>query len=43
MAEQLTKTTASKFAEPMFERQFPQLAEAERPSDLGQLSQLRRQ
>ncbi len=28
MAEHLTKASASKFAEPMFERQFPQLAEA---------------
>ncbi len=42
MAEQLTKTTASKFAEPMFERQFPKLAESDRSNDLGQLGQLRR-
>ena len=41
MAEQLTKTTASKFAEPMFARQFPHLSEAAPPSDLNQLSQLR--
>ncbi|MEX0641828.1 MAG: rod-binding protein [Pirellulales bacterium] len=43
MSEQLTKTTASKFAEPMFERQFPHLAEAKAASDLSQLTQLRRQ
>ena len=43
MTEQLTKASASKFAEPMFERQFPHLAESLRPSnDLGQLSQLSR-
>ncbi len=43
MAEQLTKQSASKFAEPMFERQFPQLAEAKTTSGLNDLSQLRRQ
>jgi hypothetical protein len=43
MAEQLTKTTASKFAEPMFARQFPRLAESgSASSELGQLTQLRR-
>ncbi len=43
LTEQLTKTTASKFAEPMFERQFPSLANADRASnDLGQLAQLPR-
>jgi len=43
MTEELTKTTASKFAEPMFERQFPHLAESLRSSnDLDQLSQLSR-
>jgi hypothetical protein len=42
MAEQLTKTTASKFAEPMFERQFPRLAEAKAASDLSQLDDLPR-
>jgi peptidoglycan hydrolase FlgJ len=43
MTEQLTKSTASKFAEPMFERQFPHLAESLRSSnDLGQLAQLPR-
>ena len=31
MAEHLTKATASKFAEPMFERQFPHLASGEEP------------
>lgn len=43
MSEQLTKTTASKFAEPMFERQFPGLVQAGKPSDLSQLMQLHRQ
>jgi hypothetical protein len=42
MAEELTRTTATKFAEPMFERQFPQLADAKHTSDLGQLAQLSR-
>ena len=42
MSEQLTKSTASKFAEPMFERQFPQYAEANRSSGLDQLGQLSR-
>jgi Rod binding domain-containing protein len=43
MTEQLTKATASKLAEPMFERQFPHLAEAQRPaSGLDQLSALSR-
>ena len=43
MTEELTKSTASKFAEPMFERQFPGLAASLKPSnDLGQLSQLSR-
>jgi len=43
MAEQLTKASASKFADPMFERQFPQLAEAMPVGGLNELSQLRRQ
>jgi Rod binding domain-containing protein len=43
MTEHLTKASASKFAEPMFERQFPQLAEAKPASGLDELSQLRRQ
>lgn len=43
MTEQLTATTASKLAEPMFERQFPHLAENKRPaSDFDQLSALPR-
>jgi Rod binding domain-containing protein len=43
MAEHLTKASASKFADPMFERQFPQLAETKPASGLEGLSQLRRQ
>jgi peptidoglycan hydrolase FlgJ len=42
MTEQLTKTTASRFAEPMFERQFPSLAEASGSNALGQLAELPR-
>jgi Rod binding domain-containing protein len=42
MAEQLTKASASKFAEPMFERQFPQLAETSSNSSLHQLEGLSR-
>src|SRR3954466_2026097 len=40
MSEHLTKASASKLAEPMFERQFPQFAEAKPVSELDQLSQL---
>ena len=43
MSEHLTKASASKLAEPMFERQFPQFAEAKLASGLDGLSQLRRQ
>jgi hypothetical protein len=43
MAEHLTKTSASKFSGPMFDRQFPQYTEAKPVSGLDQLSQLRRQ
>ena len=43
MSEHLTKASASKLADPMFERQFPQLAEAKPASGLDELSQLRRQ
>ncbi len=43
MSEHLTKASASKLAEPMFERQFPQFAEAMPASGLDGLSQLRRQ
>jgi Rod binding domain-containing protein len=43
MAQQMTKTTASTFAQPMFERQFPQFAETKTPAnDLGQLAALSR-
>lgn len=43
MAENLTKTTASKFSEPMFERQFPRFAKsAEVAGDFGQLNLLPR-
>ena len=43
MSQELTKTTASKFADPMFARQFPHLAEAEKASSsLAQLAQLPR-
>jgi peptidoglycan hydrolase FlgJ len=43
MSEHLTKASASKFADPMFDRQFPQLAEAKPASGLDELSILRRQ
>jgi hypothetical protein len=43
MAENLTKTSAAKFSEPMFNRQFPHLAETKPASGLYELSQLRRQ
>src|SRR5215210_5349019 len=43
MSEHLTKASASTFADPMFERQFPQLAEVKSASGLAELSQLRRQ
>ena len=42
LAEHLTEASATRFAEPMFERQFPHLVEQNRPSDLSQLTQLRR-
>lgn len=43
MAQELTKSTAATFAEPMFERQFPQFAASKgSESALGQLSQLSR-
>jgi Rod binding domain-containing protein len=42
MAQELTKTSASKFAEPMFERQFPSLAAAKATSGLEQLDNLYR-
>ena len=43
MSEHLTKASASKFAEPMFERQFPQFAEAKPANGLEELSHLQRQ
>jgi Rod binding domain-containing protein len=42
LAEHLTEASAAKFAEPMFERQFPQFAAAGRAGDVGGLTQLRR-
>jgi hypothetical protein len=42
LAEHLTEASASRFAEPMFERQFPHLAKQASPNDLSQLMQLRR-
>jgi Rod binding domain-containing protein len=43
MAQELTKSTAATFAEPMFERQFPQFAERGSASnDFEQLAQLQR-
>ena len=43
MAEHMTKASASKFADPLFERQFPQFAESKSTSGLDVLSQLPRQ
>jgi Rod binding domain-containing protein len=42
MAQEMTKASASKLADPMFERQFPNFAEKTPAHDLGQLSQLMR-
>jgi hypothetical protein len=42
MTEHLTKASASKLAEPMFERQFPHLAGRPANSDLRQLDSLHR-
>jgi flagellar protein FlgJ len=42
LSEHLTETSAERFANPMFERQFPQFAEKKAPSGFDQLSQLRR-
>src|SRR3954468_7845443 len=42
MAQHLTKASASKFADPMFERQFPQFADASSESNLEQLGALNR-
>ena len=42
LAEHLTEASAARFAEPMFERQFPRLAERGQQSDFNELAQLRR-
>jgi Rod binding domain-containing protein len=42
LAEHLTESSASRFADPMFERQFPQFADKKAASSLDQLNQLRR-
>jgi hypothetical protein len=42
MAQQMTKASASKLADPMFERQFPNLADKKPAVGLEQLSQLQR-
>jgi hypothetical protein len=42
LAEYLTEASAEQFAEPMFERQFPHLAERGVRPSVNQLTQLRR-
>jgi Rod binding domain-containing protein len=42
MAEELAQKSASRFAEPMFERQFPKLAQSRPSAALNQLEGLRR-
>jgi hypothetical protein len=42
MAEELAQKSASRFAEPMFERQFPKLAQNRPSAALNQLEGLRR-
>jgi Rod binding domain-containing protein len=42
MAQHFTETSADRFAEPMFERQFPHLAKQESKNDLRQLNALSR-
>lgn len=42
LAEHLTEASAQRFAEPMFDRQFPHLVEPKQSSGLSQLAQLRR-
>jgi hypothetical protein len=42
LAEHLTESSASRFAEPMFERQFPRLAAELQNQKLDQLTQLPR-
>jgi hypothetical protein len=41
LAEHLTEASAARFAEPMFERQFPGLSDGTRSMDLTQLENLR--
>jgi Rod binding domain-containing protein len=41
LAEHLTEASADRFAEPMFERQFPHLADDTKGMDLSQLGSLR--
>ena len=41
MAQHLTESTAARFAEPLFERQFPHLASSPPQEGLNQLTQLR--
>jgi Rod binding domain-containing protein len=41
-AQHLTEASAARFAEPMFDRQFPRLKEKTQSNDLSQLTQLRR-
>jgi hypothetical protein len=41
LAEHLTEASADRFAEPMFERQFPGLSDGARSMDLSQLENLR--
>jgi hypothetical protein len=42
LAEHLTESSADRFAEPMFERQFPKLAAQLKKSNLDELAQLPR-
>jgi Rod binding domain-containing protein len=42
MTEHLTEASADKFAEPMFERQFPQFAKSPKGPSLNELAGLRR-
>ena len=42
LAEELTKSSAKQFAEPMFERQFPQFSNSATQAGLSELTSLRR-
>ena len=42
LAEHLTEASADRFAEPLFERQFPQFSEKQQSDESGRLTQLRR-